>query len=176
MKAYGNFLSVIFATILFTSTAYSNNAIYEQRRTDYIDAMLSSSSGNNIILQAYRGLPLDTAVLNFKLNEIPTRSTSDFVIIELIRILFLTNGNYDSLILPVINSVPYWVNYGDTLRNYWSENHMIMWMGSDWLLHEKYGRPIDSTLDARLRHYLNLKIQYGFYILAFFSQRIIKSG
>jgi hypothetical protein len=167
MKAYGNFLSVIFATILFTSTAYSNNAIYEQRRTDYIDAMLSSSSGNNIILQAYRGLPLDTAVLNFKLNEIPTRSTSDFVIIELIRILFLTNGNYDSLILPVINSVPYWVNYGDTLRNYWSENHMIMWMGSDWLLHEKYGRPIDSTLDARLRHYLNLKIQYGFY--EFFS-------
>jgi len=167
MKAFNKFLLAIIVIILFTSNAYSNNAIYEQRKSDYIDSNLTSPSGNNIILQAFKGLPLDTAVLNFKLNEIATRSTSDFTIIELVRILFLTNGTYDSLILPVINSVPYWVTYGDTLRNYWSENHMIMWMGSDWLLHEKYGRPIDSTLDARLRHYLNLKIQYGFY--EFFS-------
>ncbi len=44
---------------------------------------------------------------------------------------------------------------------------MIMWMSSDWLLHEKYGRTIDSTLEKRLRHYLRLKNQYGFY--EFFS-------
>jgi hypothetical protein len=167
MKNFKKIFTSVIAIFLITSTAYSNNAIYEQRRTEFIDSMLLSSSGSKIILQAYKSLPLDTAILNLKLNEIATRSTSDFVIIELVRILFLTNGEYDSLILPVINDVPYWVTYGDTLRNYWSENHMIMWMGSDWLLHEKYGRPIDSTLDARLRHYLNLKIQYGFY--EFFS-------
>ena len=40
---------------------------------------------------------------------------------------------------------------------------MIMWMSSDWLLHEKYGKIVDSTLDQRLRHYLHLKVQYGFY-------------
>jgi hypothetical protein len=85
----------------------------------------------------------------------------------MIRILFLTNGEYDSKILPVLNSVPYWINYGDTLRGYWSENHMIMWTSSDWLLHERYNKPIDNDLRNRLVHYLELKNQYGFY--EFFS-------
>jgi hypothetical protein len=40
-------------------------------------------------------------------------------------------------------------------------------MSSDWLLHEKYGKVIDSTLERRLRHYLQLKVQYGYY--EFFS-------
>src|SRR5690606_26438907 len=46
-------------------------------------------------------------------------------------------------------------------------NHMIMWMSSDWLLHERYGKTIDGNLRNRLVHYLEMKIQYGFY--EFFS-------
>ncbi|MEM7040190.1 MAG: hypothetical protein AAF570_24695, partial [Bacteroidota bacterium] len=38
-----------------------------------------------------------------------------------------------------------------------------MWMSSDWLLHEKYGRSIDGNLRNRLVHYLELKNEYGFY-------------
>jgi hypothetical protein len=145
----------------------ANNPIYEQRRLDYIDSCLASSNGAKIVLQAYKGVPVDSNLLNAKLASIAAGNTSDFDIIELIRIVFLANGTYDAKVLPVLNSVPYWLNYGDTVRNYWTENHMIMWMSSDWLLHEKYGKPIDSTLDKRLRHYLNLKVQYGFY--EFFS-------
>ncbi len=162
-------ISFIFIITLssFTQQAFSNNADYEARREAFIDSSLTSATGNKLILQAYRGLPLDTAALNNLLTQIPTRSTSDFIIIELIRILFLTNGPYDAQILPVINAVPYWMNYGDTLRGYWSENHMIMWMSSDWLLHEKHNKPIDSDLRNRLVHYMEMKIQYGFY--EFFS-------
>ncbi|MFN8322986.1 MAG: T9SS type A sorting domain-containing protein [Chitinophagales bacterium] len=158
--------SVIFLTF-FTQSVSANNPTYDQRREEYIDSSLNNTSGTKLILQAYRGLPLDTVELNSTLNSISTGETSDFDIIELIRILYLTNGTYDSKILPVLYSVPYWINYGDLIRNYWSENHMIMWMGSDWLLHEKYNKPVDNRLEARLRHYLQLKVQFGFY--EFFS-------
>ncbi len=67
------------------------------------------------------------------------------------------------MILPVLNGVPYWINYGDTTRVFWSENHMSMWMSSEWLLHESYGKAVDSNLHKRLVHYLKLKIQYGYY-------------
>ncbi|MDZ4846333.1 MAG: T9SS type A sorting domain-containing protein [Chitinophagales bacterium] len=147
--------------------AFGNDPAYEQRRTDYTNTALANFGGDAITLQAYQGVPLDSAVLNDMLAGIAAGTTSDFTIVKLIRILFFTNGTYDAQILPVLNSVPYWINKDDTVRNYWSENHMIMWMSSDWLLHEKYGRTIDNTLDARLRHYLELKVQYGFY--EFFS-------
>jgi hypothetical protein len=128
--------------------------------------LLNTTTSQNV-LRAYKSLPLDTVELNIDLGTITTRTTIDFKIIELIRILYFTNGTYDAKILAGLNSIPYWINKADTVRNFWSENHMIMWMSSDWLLHEKYGRPIDATLDARLRHYLMLKNTYGFY--EFFS-------
>ncbi|HLP19037.1 MAG TPA: T9SS type A sorting domain-containing protein [Chitinophagales bacterium] len=161
------FLFAFFTMALVANTMAANNAIYEQRRSDYVDSSLIAVNGTKLILQAYRDLPLDTNALNNKLNNIFTGQTSDFDIIELVRILYLTNGEYDAKILPVLNSVPYWVNKGDTVRNYWSENHMIMWSGSDWLLHEKYNRPIHPSVRARIVHYLDLKIQYGYY--EFFS-------
>ncbi len=145
----------------------ASNSVYEQRKQDYIDTSLTYSGENKLVLQAFRGLPLDTAALNLVLNRVPTRETADFDIIHLIRILYLTNGTYDAKILPVLNGIHYWINYGDTLHNYFSENHGVMWMGSDWLLHEKYNRPIDNRLEARLKHYLQLKVQFGFY--EFFS-------
>ncbi|MES2619383.1 MAG: T9SS type A sorting domain-containing protein [Bacteroidota bacterium] len=167
MRLFTKIFSVVFLFVISHQSYAANNAIYEQRRLDYVDSCLASGGGARIVLQAYKGVPVDANLLNAKLASIVTGNTSDFDIIELVRILYLDSGTYDAQILPVLNSVPYWVNNRDTVRNYWSENHMIMWMGSDWLLHERYGKVIDNTLDARLRHYLNLKIQYGFY--EFFS-------
>jgi hypothetical protein len=150
--------------VLFSAPVNAaNNANYEQRRTDYIDSMLAANGGQKLILQAYQNAPLDTVAFHAKLNSILTGQTSDFDIIEMVRILYFSNGAYDAEILPVLNSVPYWINNGDTTRNYWSENHMIMWMSSDWLLHEKYNKPIDANLRARVKHYLELKVRYGFY-------------
>jgi hypothetical protein len=160
-------LASVILSLLAIGLVAQNNPQYQQRRTDYIASCLASANGGKIVLQASQGVPVDAVALNAKLNSISTGETSDFDIIELVRILFLSNGLYDTQILPVLNSVPYWINKGDTVRNYWSENHMIMWMSSDWLLHERYGKAIDANLEARLKHYLHLKVDYGFY--EFFS-------
>ncbi|UPT67340.1 MAG: hypothetical protein M0D57_01185 [Sphingobacteriales bacterium JAD_PAG50586_3] len=162
---YRSIIILVFGFFALITSAQS--PAYTQRKADYVTTGLAAPNGEKLVLQAYQDVPLDNNILNSKLNEVTTNTTADFTIIELVRVLFLTNGEYDAQILPVLNSVPYWINYGDTMRNYWSENHMIMWMGSDWLLHEKYGRPIDATLEARLKHYLQLKVDYGFY--EFFS-------
>ncbi|MFN8237148.1 MAG: T9SS type A sorting domain-containing protein [Chitinophagales bacterium] len=153
--------------LFFHSISFSNPADYEARRLAYIDNALSSLNSDAITIQAYKGVAVDPTELTTILNNIATKSTVDFDIVKLIRVLEFTHGEYDSLILPVLCPIPFWLEKNETNREYWSENHMIMWMSSDWLLHEKYGKIIDSTLERRLRHYLQLKVQYGFY--EFFS-------
>ncbi len=164
MKLFICFFIFVIPAFIQKSSA---NPDFELRRNQYIATTLAAPTGDKLILQAYEGLPLDTTTLNNILDRLFTKTTSDFDIVKLIRVLFFTNGNYDSQILPVLYSVPYWLTKSDTTRNYWSENHMIMWMSSDWLLHERYGKMIDANLDSRLRHYLKLKNQFGFY--EFFS-------
>jgi hypothetical protein len=136
---------------------------FEQRRQQYFDSVAVNPNDNAMAIEAYLGQPVTQQYLDNIYNVMLTRSTIDFAIVQLVRVMFLGNGVYDGQIIPQLNLVPYWVNYGDTLRGYWSENHMIMWMSSDWLIHERTGRPIDATLEQRLRHYLQLKIDHGFY-------------
>lgn len=156
------------AVCFFTSAQlYANDSIYEARRLAYIDSSLLSSSDHKLCIQAYANGTVDLNLITDILQEIPTRSTADFQLVKLVRTLFLTNGLYDSLIYNTIDTFPYWLTKGDILRGYWSENHMIMWMSCDWLLHEKFGRPIDANLETRLKHYLRMKIKYGYY--EFFS-------
>ncbi|MBI1288212.1 MAG: T9SS type A sorting domain-containing protein [Flavobacteriales bacterium] len=155
------------ATIVAVSTQMANGQTFEDRRQQYIDSALTNFNGDAITIQAYEGVTVDQGELDSIYSALQTRSTSDFTIVKLIRVMMLSNGAYDSQIIPPLNSVPYWINYEDTVRNYWSENHMIMWMSSDWIMHEYTGRPADATLEARLKHYLQLKIDYGFY--EFFS-------
>lgn len=145
----------------------SSAQTFEDRRTQYIDSAIANPSASAITIQAYESLTVDQTELDQIYSEMETRSTIDFQIVKLVRVMFLGGGTYDSQIVPQLNLVPYWVNYGDTLRGYWSENHMIMWMSSDWLIHERTGRPIDPNLENRLKHYLQLKIDHGFY--EFFS-------
>ena len=167
MKSFKVFI-LIFTMFLFcVPPGFGQNPAFEHRRTDYINSALSNFSSDAITLQAYRGVPVDSAELHSLISNLPTRGVVDFDIVKLVRVLFFSNGAYDSLIVPALNQFPYWVRKGDTLHGFWSENHMIMWMSSDWLLHERYGRATDSTLHKRLRHYLELKVRYGFY--EFFS-------
>ena len=144
-----------------------NPAAYTQRQTDYINTALANFGRDAVTLQAFRGLPIDSASLYTSLSELRAREVSDFDIVKWIRVLYFTHGAYDTIILPTLNQIPFWLRKSDSLNCYWSENHMCMWMSSDWLLHEHYGRAIDSTLEKRLRHYLHLKVRYGFY--EFFS-------
>lgn len=140
-----------------------NNAAFEQRRTDYISTALANLNGDAITIQAYQGLPVDTTVLNNLIVNLPNKGTADFDVVKLVRVLFLSNGQYDAKILPALQQLPFWLTKGDTLRGYWSENHMIQWMSSDWLLREKYNWGVDTNLHKRLLHYLHMKIDYGFY-------------
>jgi hypothetical protein len=150
-----------------TYSSYANNPTYLQRRDAYIDSCLAHFSTDAFTLQAFRGIPVDTGAINTKIRNIAASETSDFDIVQLVRVLCLSSGQYDTMILPVLRQQPFWLTKNEVHRNYWSENHMIMWMSSNWLLHERYGFVMDSGLDTRLRHYLQLKVQYGFY--EFFS-------
>lgn len=159
-------LALLFGIVILlgtTQSTWAQNPVFEARRASYNDSALVNVNSNSICIQAYEGVPVDQNALNDIISVIDTDYTIDFKIVKLIRILFLANGTYDSLLVPPLNSIPYWVNNYDTVRNFWSENHLIMWMSSDWLMHEKYGRPVDPNLRNRLVHYLELKNQYGFY-------------
>ncbi|MBL7776943.1 MAG: T9SS type A sorting domain-containing protein [Chitinophagales bacterium] len=160
---HSNRVIPIFLVLICGILQAANNPIYEQRKNNYIDSAVANGTGNKMIFQAYRNVPVDSNQLNTMLGNLMAKSTSDFDIIQLIRILYQSNGQYDAKILPVLNTIPFWVNKNDTTRNYWSENHMIMWSSSEWLMHEKYGKPVDSTLRERIVHYLNLKNTFGYY-------------
>ncbi len=143
--------------------AVSFGQTYELRKQQYIDSALANPNASSITIEAFSGQTVTQSELDTIYAVMETKSTIDFEIVKLVRVMFLGDGVYDTQMIPHLNSVPYWINNNDTLRGYWSENHMIMWMSSDWLIHERTGRPIDNSLEQRLRHYLNLKINYGYY-------------
>ena len=136
---------------------------FEARRAQYIDSALTNFNSHSMCVEAYANVTVTQSELDSIYAVMQTRSTIDFQIVKLIRVMMLGGGAYDAQIIPQLNSIPYWINHSDTTRGYWSENHMIMWMSSDWIMHEYTGRAADATLEQRLKHYLNLKIDYGFY-------------
>ena len=163
---YSSRLTIAFGFCFSTAVFFSTLTIaqsFEDRRIQYFDSATANPNGNSMVIQAYLNQPVTQQYLDDIYVTMETRSTIDFAIVQLVRVMFLGDGIYDDSIMSNLNLVPYWVNYGDTLRGYWSENHMIMWMSSDWLIHERIDRPIDATLEQRLRHYLQVKIDYGFY-------------
>jgi Secretion system C-terminal sorting domain len=167
MKKRYPLLLVIALLMLCNKSFAANDSIYEARRNAYVDNCLSNFSTFDITLQAYRGVPVDTAALRAMLATLPTSGTADFEIAQMVRILYFSNGQYDSIILPVLTKFPYWLTKGERLFDYWSENHMIQWMSSDYLMHQKYNMPVDDRLNYRVKHYLEMKVKYGFY--EFFS-------
>lgn len=155
--------SILSLLLMISLAASAGNTPFQQRCIDYTDQALQNPNSASMVLQAGRSLPVDTGFLNSYLRAVPTKGTVDFDLVQLVRILMLAPGQYDSQILPVILQLPYWVTAGDTLHGYWSENHMIMWSSSDWLLHEYHNKPLTPHLRQRIVHYLKLKKTYGFY-------------
>lgn len=150
--------------LLISQSVFANDTTYLNRLQAYRDtALLETNEIDIVAIQAYNSGVVDTNLIRNTLDRIEGGSTFDFQLVKLVRVLFLTNGAYDNMILSALDTVPFWLTKSDTIRGYWSENHTIMWMSSDWLLHEKFGKTIDAGLHQRLLHYLNLKIKYGFY-------------
>ena len=158
-------ISLPLILLLSLSVNAQSECNFEERKAEYLENILQTASGSDLlVLQAFHDLPLDQHTLNDVLEHIQTVETADFTITKLIRVLNFTDGEYDEQILAVLNTIPFWLP--DTEgpdRQYWSENHMIMWMSADWLLHERTGREIRPTLRQMIVKWLDMKIEYGFY-------------
>lgn len=157
-------LSLLFA--IFIGYA-SFGQTYEQRKAQYMDSVMTNDYTDAIMIQAFQNDPVNQQHLDEIYDQFGVRSTIDFVLVELVRVMYLTDGSYDAQILAQMETLPYWINDGDILHNHWTENHMIMWMSCEWLMHERHGWEIDDNLKQRLLHFLNLKLEVGFY--EFFS-------
>lgn len=134
---------------------------YQTRVDEILTQSTVSPNHDNMLALSYQGIE-NAAMVQAMVDKVKTDRIPDFTLIKLIRIL-LNSESYDDTILTGIEHFPYWISQGETQYQYWSENHMIMWMSSEWLLHEHFGRHTTPNLDQRLRHYLALKVEHGFY-------------
>lgn len=143
----------------------------EDRKTELNDLVLASSnrSGYAQPILAYMGsFPLDDE----KVQEfLTTEQPFDFTMSVLIRILFFVDGtdwkkHYDDMILPTLKEKTYWFTTECCAKNtdsMASENHMALWMAHAWLLQQREGWEMDERLRQRIIHFLQLKIEYGYY-------------
>lgn len=141
---------------------------YDLRKEDYMANSLTNFSNEAIVIQAYKGLPVDQASLDYIINRIYNSGEFDFNLVQLVRVMYFNDGKYESQLLPAIQTIPLWLTPNEKLRVYWSENHICMWLSSAYLLKQKYGiTNAPADLDKMLNHFLDLKIKYGYY--EFFS-------
>jgi hypothetical protein len=171
-------LSGWLATSAGSFSANTSTTTFDERVAAHNQIILSTHPDNRVamdqtVLAFHRKLPLDERPLKELVDQVgPGSPNSDLAIVVLLRILFFVSKTnmadyYDKLILPGLQSEHYWYTTEDGVANddtMNTENHMILWMSSTWLLQQKYGWDLkDATLRQRLIHYLNLKIEYGFY-------------
>lgn len=154
------------------NTATHNNSA-EQRKAYFREMIVEKNSNgvNTMPILAYEGVPIRTKDIEDAIDQTLNMETGDFRLAVLVRLLYLTE-DYDSQILPRIAGVDYWLTKGEDQYCYWSENHMILWMSSAYLLKQREGWNMDANLEKRLRHYLDLKLKYGFY--EFFSTTYLR--
>jgi len=89
----------------------------------------------------------------------------DFRIVPLIRLMQFTD-QYNNQTFERFKRLHFWYGKGDDYRVYWSENHMIMWTGSAFLLSEMFPNEsfqFDENMRSRLLWYLKAKQQTEFY-------------
>jgi len=162
-QAFLVLINVLLLFFLLTESVHGQTT-FNARKTAYIDAVIDQNNMSGKIFKAYRDVPLTVQDVAIHLEGLDDIDTVDFQITEIIRLLFLTEGQFDVQILDALDEIPLWLpDIKGNIRQYWSENHMIMYMSAHWLLHESYGREDRNTLEQMLNHYLDTKNTYGFY-------------
>ena len=163
---------VIEALTISVSSTHATHPVseFEQRQSDFIDFNLDNpdeTGFGKIVLQAKRGQNLTQNLLINSIQTAVSSPTGDFRLIELVRVLFYTQDYNDQILNGITSMSPFWVRLGDNLYNYWTENHMIIWSSSAYLLKQKFPNDprisVDINLEQRLFTYLNLKIFYGYF-------------
>jgi hypothetical protein len=157
----------LFLDIPALDNPQQHNNKTEQRKASFRKMTLLNSEGiNSLPILAYEGFKINELDIENALSKMKNEETGDFTLAQLVRMLYFTR-QYDQEILPELKALDYWLTKGENQYCYWSENHMILWMSSAYLLKQREGWEMDSSLEKRLRHFLDLKINLGFY--EFFS-------
>jgi hypothetical protein len=137
---------------------------YDARRATYVEKSLQNFNENAIVFQAFKGLPVDQDVLDKIVGRVYDEGEFRFSLVQLVRVLYFSDGQYEAQLLPAIQSIPLWLTPNEKIRGYWSENLSCMWLSNAYLLRQKYGiTNVPEDLDNILNHWLDLKINYGFY-------------
>lgn len=161
---------LLFLFILFTSTelTYSQDipfsqTVYDARKQAYIDSCIRNVNKSSCMIQAKLGIPVPQSTIDYYLNRMATSGEFDFDLIEIVRMFYFSNGQYESQLLSGILAGPNWLTPNELKRVYWSENHIIMWTSSAYLLEQKYNVVVNPDAKKLVEHWLDLKINYGFY-------------
>lgn len=163
----------ILLLLAFALAAAFTNASFGDRQKQMRNKVQLSNSVHAPIVESFRGLPLNERRVNQTLLNLDQDRDAAFDIVILIRILGFGNFAIDSPakqnIVDTLAPIPFWLEADEETRVYWTENQMIMWMSSEWLLKEQYPnlKQYSATLRDRLVHYLRMKLDWGF--VEFFS-------
>jgi hypothetical protein len=161
-------LLLIITFFIATELVYSQDipfsqSVYDARKQALFDSCLRNVTNNSSMIQAKLGLPVPQSTIDYYLDRMANSGEFDFDLIEIVRVFYFTNGEYESQLLPGILSGPNWLTPNELKRVYWSENHIIMWTSSAYLLEQKYGNILIPDAKKLVEHWLDLKINYGFY-------------
>lgn len=143
---------------------------FRARQQTYRDNLLTNFANDtnpnaklDLVVGAYTGNALDTTYLADELADTQASKNSDMGLLVFVRMLYYTNV-YDSQIMTMIDQLPKWIHEeGGEKKMYNSENHLIMWMSANWLLDQRAGVTPSSYERNRLEHWLDLKIDHGYY-------------
>mmetsp|Transcript_11613 Transcript_11613/g.15049 ORF Transcript_11613/g.15049 Transcript_11613/m.15049 type:complete len:668 (+) Transcript_11613:181-2184(+) len=146
---------------------------FRLRQQKYLSEAIKSNQhvANTWLKQKY-SMDYDTEIVERAIDRLiyeedPNTASAnpDFIFVPLIRLMQYTK-DFDRQILEKLQQLHFWYGKGEDYRVYWSENHMIMWTGSAFLLQEKYGEDIikvDSEVRNRLLWFLQSKQKTGYF-------------
>jgi len=150
---------------------------FETRRQRYIQQNKNAGNTYSLLLKAYVGEPLDenlliTAYNTYSEHKKEKKDNSDFDMVQLLRILFLTKTQEQHLSIwmkldELFKDEHFWLFKDAKSQCFWSENHMIAYLSS-WQLWNEYNNKTDEHCEQLLTAYLLNKSIYFCY--EFYSQ------
>lgn len=159
------------------------NTFYD-RKEAYLDLIIEASETRELkgydawhaaIAKAYRGEPVNYTLVDDLILALRDQSIStiDFRMQPAVRLLYHSNGanpSWESELIDAMLEIGMWVDSASETeklhRNFFSENHTLMYASAAYLLRQKYPHlawKIDQNLDRRLKYVLQLKADLGFY-------------
>lgn len=161
-------LQLLITFFITTELVYSQDipfsqSIYDARKQALFDSSIRNVNNSSSMIQAKLGIPVPQSTIDYYLNRMATSGEFDFDLIQIVRVFYFSNGEYEAQLLPGILAGPNWLSPNELKRVYWSENHIIMWTSSAYLLEQKYGNVLIPDAKKLVEHWLDLKINYGFY-------------